>query len=254
TVAALAGSIFTSGGLMLAPSAAAQPKNSRLLRLRSGLAGLLSFRYLLLRGWTAGGGLIAGLVQTFVFARVLDPERFSLFILVGALGTSMWLFDLGLSKIVFVRMRERFLAGAETQMIGAQASALAFFYALLITAASVACALALALRNDTSAWQSTELGVFFFLTALNLAWFVFRNASLAVDEYIYFETLESFRRLGYILLMFGLLAGLPLSAFLILINVSWITLIAAAGARLANRQALTLQLTGAARQLQVFFK
>jgi len=239
---------------MLAPSAAAQPKNSRLLRLRSGLAGLLSFRYLLLRGWTAGGGLIAGLVQTFVFARVLDPERFSLFILVGALGTSMWLFDLGLSKIVFVRMRERFHAGAETQMIGAQASALAFFYALLITAASVACALALALRNDTSAWQSTELGLFFFFTAFNLAWFVFRNASLAVDEYIYFETLESFRRLGYILLMFGLLAGLPLSAFLILINVSWITLIAAAGARLANRQALTLQLTGAARQLQVFFK
>ena len=29
---------------------------------------------MMLRGWTAGSALLAGLVQTFVFARVLDPE------------------------------------------------------------------------------------------------------------------------------------------------------------------------------------
>src|SRR5690242_11315480 len=223
--------------LMLAPSNKARTKTSGVFRLRSAVSGLLSFRYLVLRGWTAGGGLIAGLVQTFVFARVLDPDRFSLFILVGALGTSMWLFDLGLSKIVFVRMRERFLGGNDTKAIGRQASALAIFYAILIAAGSILCAVAIGMRHDTSAWQAAELGLFFFFTAFNLSWFVFRNASLAVDEYIYFETLESFRRLGYVVLLFGLLAGLPFSAFLLLINAAWIVLIVVASARLIARRA-----------------
>ena len=117
---------------MLAPS---KPPSSFSRWLASTpLAGLLSFRYMILRGWTAGGGIIAGLVQTFVFARVLEPETFSLFILVGALGVSMWLFDLGFSRILFVRMRERFLAGEDTLAIGAQVNAMAIFYAVLIAA------------------------------------------------------------------------------------------------------------------------
>src|SRR5690348_4041076 len=153
--------------LMLAPSNKARTKTSGVFRLRSALSGLLSLRYLALRGWTACGGLIAGLVQTFVFARVLDPGRFSLFILVGALGTSMWLFDLGLSKIVFVRMRERFLAAKDTKAAGRQASALATFYAALIAGGSVLCGVALAMRHDTSAGQAAELGLFFFFTAFN---------------------------------------------------------------------------------------
>ena len=35
-----------------------------------------------------------------VFARVLSPDRFSLFIVVGAVGYSLWLCDLGLAKIL----------------------------------------------------------------------------------------------------------------------------------------------------------
>jgi len=240
--------------MMLAPSATAQAKSRQAFSFRRSLAGLLSFRYLLLRGWTAGGGLIAGLIQTFVFARVLDPDRFSLFILVGALGTSMWLFDLGLSKIIFVRMRERFLTGEKTQTIGAQANALAIFYALLIAAASVICALVLALRHDTSTWQATELGLFFFFTAFNLTWFVFRNASLAVDQYIYFEALESVRRLGYIASMLALLVGLPFGVFLVLINLGWVALIVAACARLVARRAFVPHVSGSAHELRSFFQ
>jgi hypothetical protein len=133
---------------MLAPS---QPPTTfgRWLA-RTPFAGLLSLRYMVLRGWTAGGGILAGLVQTFVFARVLDPETFSLFILVGALGVSMWLFDLGFSRILFVRMRERFLAGQDTLAIGAQANAVAIFYAVLIAAVALLCILVAASRAQVS--------------------------------------------------------------------------------------------------------
>src|SRR5580700_7260381 len=41
---------------------------------------LISIPYMLLRASTAGGAVVTGFVQTFVFARVLAPERFSIFI------------------------------------------------------------------------------------------------------------------------------------------------------------------------------
>ena len=73
-------------------------------------AGLFSLRYFLLRISTAGAAVISGLIQTFVFARVLTSDDFSLYILIGTFGISLWLFDLGAAKILFVRQRERHLA------------------------------------------------------------------------------------------------------------------------------------------------
>ena len=237
---------------MLAP---AQPQSIFLRWLaRTPLAGLLSFRYMMLRGWTAGGGILVGLVQTFVFARVLDPEVFSLFILVGALGVSMWLFDLGFSRILFVRMREKFLAGQDTLAIGAQANAVAIFYATLTAIVSVICMGFAALKLGMDLLDAVGVGLFFFFTAFNLTWFVLRNASMAVDEFIYFETLESCRRLSHIVLMLALLAGLPFVGFIVLINLGWVALIAIASARLIKRRALTPQFVGLVARLREFFR
>jgi len=239
---------------MLAPSAPAMTKFWATLSQRTSLADLISFRYLLLRGWSAGGGLIAGLVQTFVFARVLDPQRFSLFILVGAIGISMWLFELGFSKILFVQLRRNYLAGEDTLALGAQANAVAIFYAGLIAAGAVICSIIMALQPDATLWDAAELGLFFFFSAFNLAWYVLRNASVAVDEYIHFETLESCRRVGYIGLLLAMLVGLPFATFVILINLMWAILIAIAGRRLIERRALTPQMRGIVGRLRCFFR
>ena len=51
------------------------------------------------------------MIQTFVFARVLTPERFSIFIVVAATGYTLWLADLGLGNIAFVNLRGSYLAG-----------------------------------------------------------------------------------------------------------------------------------------------
>ena len=83
---------------------------------------MISLPFFLLRGTTAGAALVTGFLQTFVFAHVLDPHRFSLFILVAAVGYSLWLIDFGIVKILFVRLRERFLAkDATTAMTDAVA-------------------------------------------------------------------------------------------------------------------------------------
>src|ERR1700731_5022065 len=77
----------------------------------SSTRGLVSIPFLLLRVSTAGGAFATGFIQTLVFARVLTPDRFSLFILVGAVGYSLWLCDLGFAKILFVQLRTAHLAG-----------------------------------------------------------------------------------------------------------------------------------------------
>src|SRR5690349_23373643 len=134
-------------------------------------SGLLSWRYAFLRGWTAGSALLAGLIQTFVFARVLEPDRFSLFLVVGALGVSMWLFDLGLPKILFVGLRKRFLKRENTAPLAAQATALTLLYAALVAAGALTCFLAGPFVAKATLIGSAEFALFFLFAALNLPWF-----------------------------------------------------------------------------------
>lgn len=239
---------------MQAFSASATSKLPLAAAKRWSLTDFISLRYMLLRAWTAGGGLLSGLAQTFVFARILDPKQFSMFILVGVLGTTTWLFDLGFSRILFVKLRGHFLAGEDTLPVGTQVNVLASFYAGSIAIIALICFAIMALQPEISVGRAAELGMFFFFSAFGLTWFVFRNACIAVDEYVYFETLESCRRIGYIAMLFVLLAGLPLPLFLVLINLSWVVLVVFAGKRLIERRALTPELTGHWRRLRKFFR
>src|ERR1039458_4110317 len=103
-----------------APTIDRKPALRQPMRL---LANILSLRYFLLRASTAAAALAFGLIQTFVFARVLSLEDFSIYILIGTFGVSLWLFDLGAAKILFVRQRARHLAQASNAEVPAQSSA-----------------------------------------------------------------------------------------------------------------------------------
>jgi O-antigen/teichoic acid export membrane protein len=238
---------------MASPSTVIAVKSA--LRLPSRLiAGVLSLPYLLLRSSTAGAAVVAGLVQTFVFARVLSPETFSIFILVGTFGVSLWLFDLGAAKILFVRQRARHLAQRVDGPEPAQASAVVALYALLVLAGTLLCFAVMAARPAATPWQAAEFALFFSFCALNLVWFPLRNVSNAVDEFLYFETLEAIRRAGHIAAMLALLIGLPLPAFLLLGNLLWFTVLAACIARLLRKGALAPALGGFGNTLALFWR
>lgn len=213
----------------------------------------LSIPYLLLRSSTAGGALLTGLVQTFVFARILSPDRFSVFILVGTLGVTLWLCDLGMAKIVFVRMRERFLAGRIDSDTVEQATAVAALYTALAILCTFLC-FGAAVLVRSGGWNAAELALFFLFTSLNLAWFAIRNISVAVDEFVGFETLEAGRRLGHIALTLVMLAGLPLMAFLLIANAMWALLFILACQRLLARGAITRDVRALPAQLRNFLR
>ena len=171
---------------------------------------LISIPFFLLRTTTAGAALLTGLLQTYVFAHILTPQRFSIFILVAAFGYSLWLIDFGIVKILFVRLRARFLAGERGGAIAGHATAVVLFYFLLVAGGALLCFVFMATRTSASPREAAEFALFFLFVALNLVWFALRNISIAVDEYVLFEALETVRRAGYFiglgLVLFGLAA------------------------------------------------
>ena len=221
---------------------------------RSPFADLVSLPFFILRSSSAGGAVIAGLIQTFVFARVLPPEQFSIFILVGALGLTMWTFDFGLPKILFVRMRARHLAGEDKEPIAGQADALFAFYVLLIGSAALLCFAFLVTRPAVAFADAVQYGLFFLFCALNLPWFVLRNLSVATDEFVFFESLEVARRIGHMAVILTMLIGLPMPACLIAVNLMWVVLFVLMTRRLLRRGAMTLKMRGIASRLSLFFR
>jgi O-antigen/teichoic acid export membrane protein len=214
----------------------------------------LSIPYLLLRATTAGGGLVGGLVQTFVFARILDPERFSVFILVGTLGIALWLSDIGLVKIIFVRMRAWLLGGAEAgAAVVGHATAIVILYFLLGIVCTIGCFFGARLLG-AGVYGGLELALFFLFTAITLVWFALRNISLAVDDFIFFEGMEVTRRTLHVGFMLATLIGLSLMAFLVIANLIWAALFAVMIARLSRRGALQATISGFAGNLRSFFR
>lgn len=218
------------------------------------LAGLLSLRYFVLRASTASAAIASGLVQTFVLARVLNPQDFSIFILIGTFGLSLWLFDLGAAKILYVRQRARHLNATADAEVPAQSSAVVLLYAAIVFTGTLLCFAVMAARPSVDLGRAGECALFFSFSALNLVWFPLRNVSNAVDEFISFETLEAVRRVGHIALILALLVGLSLSVCLLLANLLWFVLIAACVARLARKGALALQVSGTIAALTAFWR
>lgn len=214
----------------------------------------LSIPYLLLRSSTAGGALLFGLIQTFVFARVLSPERFSVFILIGTLGITLWLVDFGLTRILFVRQREAFLAGRNDPVIAGQSMAVLITYAAAVLAGTLACVAFMAVRAGTPLVEAIEFGLFFLFTSLNLVWFVVRFVSVATDQFVFFESHEATRRIGHIALMLAMLIGLPFMTFLLLANLLWIVMFASGLRRLFARGVMSFPQDGVVKSIRTFFQ
>lgn len=215
---------------------------------------LISIPFFLLRTTTAGAALLTGLLQTYVFAHVLSPQRFSIFILVAAFGYSLWLIDFGIVKILFVRLRARFLAGDRSDAVAGHATAVTLFYFGLVSTGALLCFAFMATQTTASIREAVEFGLFFWFVALNLVWFALRNISIAVDEYVLFEALETVRRAGYFIGLAAVLFGLPLLAMLIALNALWALVIAVCVRRLIARGALRPYIRGFAADLARFFR
>jgi O-antigen/teichoic acid export membrane protein len=215
---------------------------------------MISVPFFLLRTTTAGSAFVTGLAQTFVFAHVLSPQRFSIFILVAAIGYSLWLCDFGIVKILFVRLRANFLSRRSNKTAARHATAVVLFYFALAAIGSFLCFAVTAWHSANSLLEASEFSLFFFFVTLNLVWFALRNIAIAVDEYVLFEVLETVRRGGYFLGLAAVFFGLPLIVMLIAMIALWAIVLAICVKRVIARGALLPKLTGMIEGLRSFFK
>ena len=215
---------------------------------------LISIPFFLLRTTTAGAALLTGLLQTYVFAHILSPQRFSIFILVGAVGYSLWLIDFGIVKILFVRLRARFFAGERGGAIAGHATAVVLFYFLLVAGGALLCFVFMTARTSASPREAAEFALFFLFVSLNLVWFALRNISIAVDEYVLFEALETVRRAGYIIGLGLVLFGLPLLVMLIALNALWAVVVTVSVRWMIAHGALRPRISGFFKDLGAFFR
>jgi len=199
---------------------------------------LISYRYMTLRAATAASTLGAGMLQTFVFARVLGPQRFSLFIFFAALGYSLYLIDADMVKVLFVDLRRRFLQNTALGPLVGQATALLSAYFAVAGLAAAMCFFVLKTGFNHSMRDSGELTLFFAFNAVNLPWVALRYFSISVDEYVYFELLEALRRCLNTAALVALLFGLPVLIFLAVINAGWFAGVVAATTKLMQRGVL----------------
>jgi O-antigen/teichoic acid export membrane protein len=239
---------------MLARTPSATQKLWLALSASLRLTDLISIRYLMLRGSTAACAFAMGFVQTFVFARVLTPDRFSIFIVVGAIGYTLWLTDLGLAKILFVNLRASFLKNKADEETARQVTAVIGFYVALAIAAAIIC-FAINMAHPAAILRNAvQLGLFMLYIVLNLAWFSLRSVSISVDLFVFYERLELTRRFVTIALMLSMLAGMPFTGFLLGVNLLWAGLFTAAIAKLVSRGAMVARLRGIPRDFVSFFR
>jgi O-antigen/teichoic acid export membrane protein len=215
---------------------------------------LISVPFFLLRMTTAGSAFVTGMVQTFVFAHVLSPHRFSIFILVAAIGYTLWLCDFGIVKLLFVRLRAHFLAGERSETTAAHATAVVLFYFALTVIGALVCFAVTAGTSAASLREAAEFALFFLFISLNLVWFALRNIAIAVDEFVLFEALETLRRFGYFVGLAAVFFGLPLIVMLVAANLLWLVVLAICVRRVVARGALVAKATGMMAGLVSFFR
>jgi O-antigen/teichoic acid export membrane protein len=220
---------------------------------RSASQPLISLPFLLLRGFSTTAIVVTALIQIYVFARVMSPQTFSIFILVGAVGYSLWLCDLGAVKFLFVRLRSLHLSGRRDQTLVAQCTAVVTLYALLSIAGTIVCFIGLAALPAISAADALTFALFFLFTALNLTWYALRNLSIAIDDFVFFESIEAVRRTASIGVMVLMLAGLSVAAFVVVVNLLWALALAIAVARLVRKNVVTADWRGSLRSLWPFY-
>ncbi|MBO9575513.1 MAG: hypothetical protein J7494_07250 [Sphingobium sp.] len=155
-----------------------------------------------------GLGMIWGFVVTFVFVRLLPMAEFRAFLLLVAFANFTISAELGFSTVIYSRLRRARLSG-DGDFRSEELGVLLLFMTGIIGVGALLIIGGLATGAIPTAHPALFLA-FYLTSALNLVCFLCRRALGALDHNLWWETLDSARRVLCIVLLFAALAGLPI--------------------------------------------
>lgn len=152
--------------------------------------------------------MIWGFVVTFVFVRLLPIDEFRTFLLLIAFANFTVSAELGLSAIVYSRLRRDQVTGARG-FRAEELGALAWLMAGIIAAGGALIGLAIALGLIPTGYPLLFIA-FYGVSAINLLTVLARRALAALDHNLWWEALDFLRRASGIMLLLASLIGLPI--------------------------------------------
>jgi len=149
-----------------------------------------------------------GFVVTFVFVRLLPLEEFRSFLLLVAFANFTVSAELGLSAIVYSRLRRDRVAG-EGGFRAEEITALLWLLGAIVLAGALLIAAAIAGGLIQTRYPALFIA-FYGASAINLIAVLARRALAALDHNLWWEGLDFLRRAAGIALLLAALVGLPI--------------------------------------------
>lgn len=176
------------------------------LERHTGLIGLVKLSNVAL-------AMLWGFVVTFVFVRLLPLDEFRSFLLLIAFANFTVSAELGLSAIAYTRLR-RARVGEGGNFSPSEVVALLWILGGLVLLGAALIVMALA-----SGWLKTAYPVlfvtFYIVAAFNLLTLLARRALAAIDHNLWWEVLDSIRRISGIVLLLAALGPISILASVI---------------------------------------
>lgn len=183
--------------------------------------GVDAILYLFLKLTNVGLAVVGtiGLMATLI--RVVGLESYAEYALVVAIGGYVIASDLGMSRILYGRMRTAHLSNDAAQA----REAFGTFFSVSTSAFAVLAIAFFALIYGAHLFSDAHRGnisLLFLLVVSNLPSMMMRSALTSVDKYLYYETAEAIRRGLIVVLLVAVLNGLPFILYLIINLLAWI--------------------------------
>ncbi|GAA4674620.1 MATE family efflux transporter [Frondihabitans cladoniiphilus] len=170
----------------------------------------------------------------FVLTRTVGADIYPVVVLLSSIGNYIIGTDLGFSGFVYAHVRERFIRKGVADTDGFVNSSINL-YLLIPAAALLVAAFVIPLTLQFSTVLLAGLVIYFASIIFSLPWQMVRSIMMAIDGFMLMETLEFFRRLVLVLLVFAMLVGLPFVGFAIACVAVWVVAFTAAFIALRRR-------------------
>lgn len=164
--------------------------------------------------------ILWGFALMAILIRVVGIHDYAYYVLIGAIGMYIASTDLGVSNVLYARLRAAFLKGEISALIAPARGAI-MVYVLVAAATTLGyvgwTVIGSSPRSDV--WPTLIL--FFLITIANFPWIVVRSAVAAVDRHLEFEAIDFVRRAGQFVGLLLLARIGPVPAF-VLIDLLWL--------------------------------
>lgn len=166
-------------------------------------------------------GVLWGFVLMAVMVRAIGLEQYAYYVLIGAVGIYIASADLGISNVLYARLRYGYLGDGIVSLIAPARGAIVIYIVVSATAA-LCYAGYLLVGAPTEVGSSAGLFLFFVATLANVPWIVVRSAVAAIDRHLEFEIVDFGRRVGQFLCVVLLLWIERPAAIFLLLDVIWL--------------------------------